>query len=150
MPGSADYYLKARLYHDGEPGARALNSLGCKVVAMRTAAVDGVSLPPHTILFIKETVGLPLPDGSKHDGYWYASNLGGGPNEGRIDLFTGDGASSKSSPLMDLNLATLAIVKAGVFQGCPPDGKRTASVRVMAEVPSVLAQPPRSEESPGG
>ena len=119
LPGSADYYLKATLYHAGERGIRALDSLGCKVVAMRTAAVDGVALPRHTILFIKETVGLPMPDGSRHDGFWYASDVGGAIHSGRIDLFTGHGAASMA-PLMPLNLATLTVVKAGVFQGCPP------------------------------
>jgi 3D (Asp-Asp-Asp) domain-containing protein len=119
LPGSADYYLKATLYHAGERGIRALDSLGCKVVAMRTAAVDGIDLPRHTVLFIKETVGLPMPDGSRHDGYWYASDVGGAIHRGRIDLFTGRGSSSMS-PLMPLNLATLTVMKAGVFQGCPP------------------------------
>ncbi|HEY1753521.1 MAG TPA: 3D domain-containing protein [Caulobacteraceae bacterium] len=119
LPGAADYFLKATLYHAGARGIRALDSLGCKVVAMRTAAVDGVKVPRHTVLFIKETVGLPMPDGSKHDGYWYASDVGGGIHAGRIDLFTGKGAASMA-PLMPLNLATLTVVKAGVFQGCPP------------------------------
>jgi 3D (Asp-Asp-Asp) domain-containing protein len=120
LPGSADYYLKATLYHAGERGMRALDSLGCKVVAMRTAAVDGIALPRHTILFIKETVGLTMPDGSKHDGYWYASDVGGAIHKGRIDLFTGNGSSSMSA-LMPLNLATLTVMKAGVFHGCPPN-----------------------------
>jgi len=119
LPGSADYYLKATLYHAGERGIRALDSLGCKVVAMRTAAVDGIDLPRHTLLFIKETVGLPMPDGSRHDGYWYASDVGGAIHRGRIDLFTGRGSSSMS-PMMPLNLATLTVMKVGVFQGCPP------------------------------
>ena len=119
LPGSADYYLKATLYHAGERGIRALDSLGCKVVAMRTAAVDGIDLPRHTILFIKETVGLPMPDGSKHDGYWYASDEGSAIHSGRIDLFTGRGAASMS-PLMPLNLATLTVMKVGEFKGCPP------------------------------
>jgi 3D (Asp-Asp-Asp) domain-containing protein len=119
LPGSADYYLRATLYHAGERGIRALDSLGCKVVAMRTAAVDGVKLPRHTVLFIKETVGLPMPDGSKHDGYWYASDVGGAIHAGRIDLFTGSGRASMT-PLMSLNLATLTVMKAGAFHGCPP------------------------------
>jgi 3D (Asp-Asp-Asp) domain-containing protein len=120
LPGSADYYLKATLYHAGERGIRALDSLGCRVVAMRTAAVDGIDLPRHTVLFIKETVGLTMPDGSKHDGYWYASDVGGAIHKGRIDLFTGNGSSSMST-LMPLNLATLTVMKAGVFHGCPPN-----------------------------
>lgn len=120
LPGSADFYLKATLYHAGERGIRALDSLGCRVIPMRTAAVDGVTLPRHTILFIKETVGMPMPDGSKHDGYWYASDVGGAIHKGRIDLFTGRGAASMA-PLMSLNLATIAVMRAGVFHGCPPE-----------------------------
>ena len=120
LPGSADYYLKATLYHAGERGLSALDSLGCKVVPMRTAAVDGVNLPRHTVLFIKETVGMPMPDGRRHDGYWYASDVGGAIHKGRIDLFTGVGAASMV-PMMSLNLATLTVMRAGVFHGCPPE-----------------------------
>ncbi|MBV9995789.1 MAG: hypothetical protein JO127_11330 [Caulobacteraceae bacterium] len=115
----ANIQLKATLYHAGERGMKALDSLGCKVVAMRTAAVDGIKLPRHTVLFIKETVGLPLPDGTLHDGYWYASDVGPAIHAGRIDLFTGRNAASMT-PLMALNLATLTVAKAGVFKGCPP------------------------------
>jgi 3D (Asp-Asp-Asp) domain-containing protein len=119
VPGAVDFHLKATLYHAGGRGIRALDSLGCKVVAMRTAAVDGVHVPRRTLLFIKETVGMPMPDGSKHDGYWYASDVGGAIHSGRIDLFTGVGAASMA-PMMPLNLATLSVMRAGVFQGCPP------------------------------
>ncbi|MBV8594536.1 MAG: hypothetical protein JOZ27_09585 [Caulobacteraceae bacterium] len=111
--------LKATLYHAGGGGAGARDSLGCKVVAMRTAAVDGVSVPRRTLLFIKETVGLLMPDGRRHDGYWYASDVGGAIHQGRIDLFTGMGAKSMA-PLMPLNLSTLTVAKVGSFQGCPP------------------------------
>jgi 3D (Asp-Asp-Asp) domain-containing protein len=119
LPGSADYYLKATLYHAGERGIRALDSLGCKVVAMRTAAVDGVQIPRRTILFIKETVGLPMPDGSRHNGFWYASDVGASIHAGRIDLFTGRGTASMG-PLMALNLSKLSVMRAGAFAGCPP------------------------------
>src|ERR1700756_6021532 len=60
--------LKTTLYH---AGLRARDSLGCKLVPMRTVAVDPSVTPRHSILFIKETVGLRMPDGSRHDGYWY-------------------------------------------------------------------------------
>lgn len=111
--------LKATLYHLGSRGTHDHDSLGCKVVPMRTAAVDGVDVKRHSLLFIKETVGLPMPDGSRHNGYWYASDVGGAIHRGRIDLFTGRGTSSMS-PMMPLNLATLTVMKVGVFQGCPP------------------------------
>ncbi|HUZ14469.1 MAG TPA: 3D domain-containing protein [Caulobacteraceae bacterium] len=114
-----DFLLKATLYHAGEPGMSARDSLGCKVVAMRTAAVDGRRVPRHTVLFIKQTVGLPMPGGGVSDGFWYASDLGSAIHAGRIDLFTGQGAASMV-PLLSLNLATLSVVDAGTFAGCPP------------------------------
>jgi 3D (Asp-Asp-Asp) domain-containing protein len=119
-PGTVDYKLKASLYHAGAKGIRGLDSLGCKVVAMRTAAVDGLNIKRRTLLFIKETVGLPMPDGTSHDGYWYATDKGGDIKGSRIDLFTGDGKASMK-PMMPLNLATLSVSKAGEFKGCPPN-----------------------------
>ena len=111
--------LKATLYHGGSGhGIGSRDSLGCKVVPMRTAAVDGIKVPRHSLVFIKETVGLPMPDGRKHDGYWYASDAGGAIHQGRIDLFTGQGAGSMT-PMMPLNLATLTVAKVGAFDGCP-------------------------------
>ena len=119
MPGSPGYRLKATLYHAGARGVGALDSLGCKVVAMRTAAIDRNLIPRRTVLFIKETVGLPLPDGGSHDGYWYASDVGGAIKGERIDLYTGKGKGSMQ-PMMPLNLAKLSAVKVGEFKGCPP------------------------------
>jgi 3D (Asp-Asp-Asp) domain-containing protein len=118
IPGTPAYTLKATLYHAGAKGVGALDSLGCKVVAMRTAAVDSKLIPRRTVLFIKETVGMPMPDGTEHDGYWYASDVGGAIKGERIDLFTGgNGASMK--PMMPLNLSRLSAVKVGRFDGCP-------------------------------
>ncbi len=112
------FMLKASLYHTGAPGVGTKDSLGCTVVAMRTAAVNGLSVPRRTILFIKETVGLPMPDGRKHDGYWYASDLGGAIKGSRIDLFTGNGRASMVT-LAKLNQAVLTVTPMGRFDGCP-------------------------------
>ncbi len=119
MPGAPGWNVKATLYHAGVKGVGALDSLGCRVVAMRTAAVDKTLIPKGSILFIKETVGLKMPDGSVHDGYWYASDTGGAIKGQRIDLFTGFSAASMN-PLKALNLASLTAVKVGDFKGCPP------------------------------
>jgi 3D (Asp-Asp-Asp) domain-containing protein len=110
--------LKATLYHAGARGVGLKDSLGCRLAPMRTVAVDPTVFPRHSVLYIKETVGLKLPDGSAHDGYWYASDVGGGIKGQRIDLFTGVGAASMKA-LEALNLTTISAVKVGVFEGCP-------------------------------
>jgi 3D (Asp-Asp-Asp) domain-containing protein len=117
-PILASFGLKVTLYHGGGGGIRDRDALGCKVVPMRTAAVDGITIHKHELIYIKETVGLPMPDGRPHDGYWYASDSGGAIHKGRIDLFTGNGAGSMT-PFMPLNLAILTVAKVGEFQGCP-------------------------------
>jgi len=119
LPGAPVFNLKATLYHAGAKGVGALDSLGCKVVAMRTVAVDKTVIPRRTVLFIKETVGMKMPDGGTHDGYWYASDVGGAIKGERIDLYTGHGAASMK-PAQKLNLAKLTAVKVGEFKGCPP------------------------------
>lgn len=119
IPGSPEMKLKATLYHIGARGVGTLDSLGCKVVAMRTAAIDTRVIPRRTVLFIQETVGLRMPDGRVHDGYWYASDTGGAIKGNRIDLFTGSGSSSMK-PIMGLNLTLLTVSRVGQFKGCPP------------------------------
>ena len=120
LPSGPGWNLKATLYHAGAKGVGALDSLGCKVVAMRTVAIDKNLIPKRSVLFIKETVGLKMPDGSAHDGYWYASDVGGAIKGQRIDLYTGTGARSMS-PARGLNLASLSAIKVGDFKGCPPN-----------------------------
>ena len=119
LPTGPVFNLKATLYHAGAKGVGALDSLGCKVVAMRTVAVDKTLIPKRSILFIKETVGIRMADGSVHDGYWYASDTGGAIKGQRIDLYTGSGPRSavKAEPL---NLAKLTAIRVGEFKGCPP------------------------------
>jgi 3D (Asp-Asp-Asp) domain-containing protein len=119
LPGAGVFNLKATLYHAGAKGVGSLDSLGCRVVPMRTMAVDRTVIPRRTIVFIKETVGLKMPDGSAHDGYWYASDIGGAIKGQRVDLYTGSGAASMK-PLMSLNLSKVTAVKVGSFEGCPP------------------------------
>ncbi len=119
LPGSVEFTMKATMYHAGAKGIRAFDSLGCKVAAMRTVAVDPKVIPRRTVIFIKETVGLPMPDGGKHDGYWYASDIGGAIKGLKLDLFSGVGASSMKA-LRGLDLSNLSVSKVGEFKGCPP------------------------------
>ena len=121
--------VKATLYHAAIKGMSRKDSLGCKLVPMRTVAVDPKVTPRHSILFIKATVGMKMPDGSVHDGYWYASDVGGAIKGQRIDLFTGMTAASMQA-FRALNLTTISAVKVGVFDGCPT-AKPPASATVQ-------------------
>jgi len=119
MNGDPDWRASARLYHAGGGGATGNDSLGCRPIAMRTVAVDPRVIPRRTKLFIRETVGLRMSDGTVHDGYWYASDTGGAIKGAKIDLYTGHGRGSMR-PAMRLNMRTLTIADAGRFDGCPP------------------------------
>jgi len=112
--------LQATLYHAGAYGVGALDSLGCRVVPMRTVAIDKRLIPRRTILFIKETVGMKLPSGGEHDGIWYASDVGGAIKGQRIDLYTGSGAvSMKAFYARGINKAAITARQIGQFEGCP-------------------------------
>ena len=119
MEADADWTARVNLYHAGGGGATGNDSLGCRPIAMRTVAVDPRVIPRRTKLFIRETVGMRLADGTVHDGYWYASDTGGAIKGAKIDLYTGHGRGSMR-PAMPLNMRTLTIVDAGDFDGCPP------------------------------
>ncbi|MDQ8029114.1 MAG: 3D domain-containing protein [Brevundimonas sp.] len=126
MDGDARWSASARLYHAGGGGATGNDSLGCRPIAMRTVAVDPRYIPRRSVLFIRETVGLRLADGTIHDGYWYASDTGGAIKGQKVDLYTGHGRGSMQ-PAMRLNMRTLTIADAGRFDGCPPSWDDTPS-----------------------
>ena len=133
MQGDARWSASARLYHAGGGGATGNDSLGCRPIAMRTVAVDPRYIPRRTRLFIRETVGMRLADGTIHDGYWYASDTGGAIKGQKIDLYTGHGRGSMQ-PAMRLNMRTLTIADAGRFDGCPPswDAQPSQATLMMA------------------
>jgi 3D (Asp-Asp-Asp) domain-containing protein len=119
MARDPDWSAHASLYHAGGGGATGNDSLGCRPVPMRTLATDPRVIPRRTRVFIRETVGIRLPDGTVHDGYWYASDTGGAIRGQRVDLYTGHGRRSMD-PVMRLNQRRLTITQAGRFDGCPP------------------------------
>ncbi|CAN5216361.1 3D domain-containing protein [soil metagenome] len=136
MAGDPDWRAHASLYHAGGGGATGNDSLGCRPIAMRTVAVDPRVIPRRTRLFIRETVGMLMPDGSRHDGYWYASDTGGAIKGQRVDLYTGNGRGSMR-PAMRFNQRTLTITDAGRFEGCPP-----ATSPVVRQVAAASASAP--------
>jgi 3D (Asp-Asp-Asp) domain-containing protein len=119
MARDPDWNARASLYHAGGGGATGADSLGCRPIPMRTLATDPRVIPRRTKLFIRETVGLRLPDGTIHDGYWYASDTGGAIRGQRVDLYTGNGRGSMQ-PVLRFNQRRLTISNAGRFDGCPP------------------------------
>ncbi|MBU1539690.1 MAG: hypothetical protein KKC29_00170 [Alphaproteobacteria bacterium] len=119
MADGADWTARVNLYHAGGGGATGNDSLGCRPIAMRTMAVDPRYIPRRTRLFIPETVGMRMPDGTIHDGYWYASDTGGAIKGQKIDFYTGHGRGSMA-PAMRFNQRRLTLIDAGRFEGCPP------------------------------
>ena len=131
MDGDARWSARANLYHAGGGGATGNDSLGCRPIAMRTVATDPRYIPRRTRLFIRETVGMRMPDGSLHDGYWYASDTGGAIKGQKIDLYTGHGRGSMQ-PAMRFNQQRLTIADAGRFDGCPPAWNTSREAPLMA------------------
>ena len=130
MAEDADWTARVNLYHAGGGGATGNDSLGCRPIAMRTMAVDPRYIPRRTRLFIPETVGMRMPDGVIHDGYWYASDTGGAIKGQKVDFYTGHGRGSMS-PAMRLNQRRVTLVDAGRFEGCPPSWDRVPSQTVQ-------------------
>ena len=114
-----EYLMKATYYFIGNKGVRARDSMGCRAVPMRTLAVDPDVVPKGSVVYIKETVGLRMPNGGLHDGLWYASDTGGAIKGQRIDLYTGRGASSARA-VKALSLQRLSVTRVSTFEGCPP------------------------------
>lgn len=110
--------VRATLYYAKIKGMSSRDSLGCKLTPMRTVAVDPSVFPRHSVIYIKETVGMRLPDGSRHDGFWYASDVGKAIKGLKVDLFTGITAKSMRA-FQTLNTATISAIKVGTFEGCP-------------------------------
>lgn len=61
----------------------------CKLAPFKSVAVDPDKIPLGAKIFVKETVGIVLPDGSTHDGYWHAVDVGSMINDLHVDFFVG-------------------------------------------------------------
>ena len=61
----------------------------CALVPFRTIAIDPRKVALGSTVRIEETIGMQLPDGTIHDGTWYANDVGSAIQNDRVDLFVG-------------------------------------------------------------
>jgi 3D (Asp-Asp-Asp) domain-containing protein len=66
------------------------NGVGhCALRPFHTIAVDRSVIPLGSTVYIDETKGMPLPDGTLHDGIWRADDIGSAIQKDRVDLYVG-------------------------------------------------------------
>lgn len=94
---------------------------GCELVPLRSIAVDDTVIPVPSMVFIKETVGLQLPDGSLHDGIWFAVDSGPNIVGNRVDLFAGAGEAAMARLYQQglQHLENLTVTVLGPLRSCP-------------------------------
>jgi 3D (Asp-Asp-Asp) domain-containing protein len=118
----APYFNKGTLINPIAIGrtrwARAIGEYGDGVkdlvlVPYRTIAVDTLTFPIGSVIYVPAARGqsVTLPDGStaKHDGYFFAGDIGGAIKQNHIDVFSGTSTKnpfpsivmSKSSGVFD-------------------------------------------------
>lgn len=61
------------------------------LVPYRSAAVDPKLIPIGSWLYIPAAKGIALPDGTEHDGYFHAIDIGDAIEDRKIDIFTAIG-----------------------------------------------------------
>ena len=76
---------EVRFHFTMHPWGRAAGN--CPLIPWKTLAVDPSQIPLGSTVMVAETKGMRLPDGSIHDGIWYAKDTGGAILKDRIDLF---------------------------------------------------------------
>ena len=98
----ADYFKKpaswtraaGRSRFDVSKGPFGDGAGGFQVVPFRSVAVDTRLIPLGTVLYVPAARGtaITLPSGRKavHDGYFFASDRGGGIRDNHIDVFAGN------------------------------------------------------------
>ena len=64
-----------------------LGTKGYHLVPFKSIAVDPEVVPMGSRIYIKEFEGLKLPDGSTHDGWFVAHDIGGAIKGRHIDVF---------------------------------------------------------------
>lgn len=93
----------------------------CPLVPFKTIAVDPNQIALGSIVFIDESVGMLLPDGTRHNGVWYAQDTGGAILHDRIDIFIGakkDSGTLSRQGITHLEGLTVRILKRPDAENC--------------------------------
>jgi len=77
----------ARFHETKHPYGRGAGN--CALAPFKTIAVDPNQVPLGSQVYIDETRGMVLPDGTVHNGIWYAQDTGGAILHDRIDIYIG-------------------------------------------------------------
>lgn len=91
-----------------------ITASGCAAIPFKTIAVDPRLIPLGTVVHIQETEGMPLPDGSHHNGNWVAMDTGSAIQGHRIDLYIGSrrlASTLNSFGIRDMMSMTLSIAR---------------------------------------
>lgn len=93
----------------------------CALIPFHTIAVDPQAIPMGSVVQIDETIGMVLPDGSRHDGTWRVEDIGSAIQGDRIDLFVGDGNQGKvldRAGIANLQALTVRVIEAATVPNC--------------------------------
>lgn len=77
----------SRFQFTRHPDGRGVGN--CALVPFKTIAVDPSQISLGSKVYIDETAGMKLSDGTVHDGIWLAEDTGGAILHDRIDLYIG-------------------------------------------------------------
>lgn len=87
--------------------------MGSKANALKpfvTVAADPKVLPFGSVIYIPDAVGLELPNGDIHDGYFEVGDVGGAIKGNHLDFFTGPwGKEFKFDFVKSVNTATFTV-----------------------------------------
>lgn len=99
----------------------------CPLEPFLSIAVDPERIPLGSVVRIEETIGMPLPDGTFHDGFWRAEDTGGAIQGDRIDLFLGESENARwlaRAKIGHLQALSVRLVTKGKLSDCLSRTKR--------------------------
>ncbi len=93
----------------------------CALVPFKSIAVDPTQIAIGSQVYIDETVGMALPDGSTHNGVWYAYDTGGAILHDRVDIFVGvkrDNKYLSAHGILHMKPLTIRVLREPDFFSC--------------------------------